>query len=143
MVSPNTANGTGRGKGTDKARSNTPPGLDLTHNPTATAFTDYNEADTQAANSGLVDVINSTDPDQLKAVLKNAGFELHTARKRKGAIPKQDKVPNRLRLNGYVPAEMRKDVQYATVLYNITLSDLVTEAVALWLEHRKFRRPGT
>ena len=143
MVSPNTSGDAGRGKGGRNGRGSTEPDLNLAHNPTASAFADYEDVDSETEVSELADVLVSTDPEQLKSILKDVGFELHATRRRKGAIPRQDKVPGRLRLTGYLPAEMRKDVQYALIEYNLSLSDLVTEAVSLWLETKRFRRPGT
>ena len=143
MVSPNTANGAGRGKGGRNGRGETAPDLNLTHNPTTTAFAGYEDVDAETEGTELVKMLVSTDPEQLRTILKDVGFELHTARRRKGAIPRPDKVPGRLRLTGYLPAEMRKDVQYALIEHNLSLSDLVTQAVGLWLETNRFRRPGT
>ena len=51
-------------------------------------------------------------------------------------------VKGKTRLTAHIPNELRRDVQMATTLTNKRLSQIVEEALRLWMDAQGLRGPG-
>ena len=86
--------------------------------------------------------LNTLDDDQFKTYAAQRGFELHRRRSTKSASAKTKDVKGKTRLTIHLPDDLYQDMSFARVMFDLSKTEIMEEALRHYLQHRKFRRPG-
>ena len=86
--------------------------------------------------------LEAIDLETLNVIAARKGVEVHKKRASYGVVSATTDVKGKTRLTAHIPNELRKDVQMATTLTNKRLSQIVEEALRLWMDAQGLRGAG-
>ena len=91
----------------------------------------------------LDDEQDDIDEAALRTRLSDLGFELRRKRAKRGVYAKNDGVEGKTKLTVHLTDALRRDVKMASVILEISESEIGEEAFRAWLDEHSLSRPGT
>ena len=109
-------------------------------------ITELPELDTpelgQIPEQAIPSELEAIDLETLNAIAARNGAEVHKKRAAYGVVSTTADVKGKTRLTAHIPDDLRRDVQMATTLTNKRLSQIVEEALRLWMNAQGLRGQG-